>query len=160
RRRLRALRAPRLPPARAVRLGLLDHDRVQLPDAAVAVVAAAQDEPARAVRRIAADPGRYVDGAVHHHRDLAEPGLPALELAHLRADLGGLVAARGQHLVLPAAVPAVPALRAVHPDQRGQAPAPRAGAGGGAACRRLTWYRRSWRSSARPTGCATRPRGC
>src|SRR5690606_14727793 len=128
--RVRALHLPRRPDPRPVRGPLLDHDRLQRPDAAAPLVAEAPAQPDRPLPRLARDPGGDVARTLHHHRRLAEPRLPPVELAPVRADLGRLGPPPRQPRPLPPPLPPLPPVRAVHPGQRGQAPAARTRPGG------------------------------
>src|SRR5690606_24914675 len=86
--------------------------------------------PDRPLPRLARDPGGDVARTLHHHRRLAEPRLPPVELAPVRADLGRLGPPPRQPRPLPPPLPPLPPLRAVLPVQRGQAPAARTRPGG------------------------------
>ena len=71
-----------------VRLGLRDYDPLQRAGAAVVLAAELADDAVEDDDRRPGGQRRHVDGAIRHHRRLAQSRLPAVELAYLHADVG------------------------------------------------------------------------
>jgi hypothetical protein len=108
------------PHDRPVCMVVLDADRDQRRDGAVAVVQEGAPEPRPAVRDVAADRRRHVARALRHRRHLARQRLRADLVGALHADAMGLHALCGHVRAVPDRVPAVPALRADDFDLRSQ----------------------------------------
>ena len=112
-------------PRATVRRRLLGSPLLQLRRGPGALESPCPNESRRALRDRGVRAGGHVGRALHAHHHVPSSRLPPVELARLHAELGRLDDPRRDVLVLPLPLPALPAIRPVHPDLGAQGDAPR-----------------------------------